>query len=85
MVVYVEVPDKSRGKRKKKVHIEYQVAGYIPVEERLKARIGMTEIMPIPEDLRITILPAGGDLLPVFYKSLFILSKAHFSKRETCA
>ena len=35
--VYVEAPDKSSGKRKQKVHIEYDLVGYIPVDELLKA------------------------------------------------
>ena len=35
--VYVEAPDKSSGKRRKKVHIEYDLVGYIPVDELLKA------------------------------------------------
>ena len=35
--VYVEVPDKSSGKRKQRVHIEYDLVGYIPVDELIKA------------------------------------------------
>ena len=35
--VYVDAPDKSSGKRKQKVHIEYDFVGYIPVDELLKA------------------------------------------------
>lgn len=35
--VYVEAPDKSNGKRKQKVHIEYDLVGYIPVDELIKA------------------------------------------------
>lgn len=35
--VYVEAPDKSSGKRRQKVHIEYDLVGYIPVDELLKA------------------------------------------------
>ena len=35
--VYVEAPDKSSGKRKQKVHIEYDLVGYIPVHELIKA------------------------------------------------
>ena len=35
--VYVEAPDKSSGKRKQRVHIEYDLVGYIPVDELLKA------------------------------------------------
>ena len=34
--VYVEAPDKSSGKRKQKVHIEYDLVGYIPVDELIK-------------------------------------------------
>ena len=34
--VYVDAPDKSSGKRRQKVHIEYDL-GYIPVDELLKA------------------------------------------------
>ena len=30
-------PDKSSGKRKQKVHIEYDLVGYIPVDELIKA------------------------------------------------
>ena len=36
--VYVEASDKSGGKRRQKVHIEYDPAGYIPVDELLKAK-----------------------------------------------
>ena len=35
--VYVEAPDKSSGKRKQRVHIEYNLVGYIPVDELIKA------------------------------------------------
>lgn len=35
--VYVEAPDKSNGKRKQRVHIEYDLVGYIPVDELIKA------------------------------------------------
>ncbi len=35
--VYVEAPDKSSGKRKQRVHIEYDLVGYIPVDELVKA------------------------------------------------
>ena len=35
--VYVEAPDKSSGKRKQKVHIEYDLVGYIHVDELTKA------------------------------------------------
>jgi len=33
----VEAPDKSNGKRKQKVHIEYDLDGYTPVDELIKA------------------------------------------------
>ncbi|WP_343256317.1 recombinase family protein [Ligaoa zhengdingensis] len=35
--IYVEAPDKSSGKRKQKAHIEYDLVGYIPVNELMKA------------------------------------------------
>lgn len=35
--VFVEAPDKSSGKRKQKVHIEYDLVGFIPVDELIKA------------------------------------------------
>jgi len=34
---HVDAPDKSSGKRRQKVHIEYDLVGYIPVDELLKA------------------------------------------------
>ena len=34
---YVEAPNKSSGKRRQKVYIEYDLVGYIPVDELLKA------------------------------------------------
>ena len=37
MAVYVDAPGKSSGKRRQKVHIEYDLVGYIPVDELLKA------------------------------------------------
>ena len=42
------VHDKSSGKRKQKVHFEYGLVGFIPVDAD-KSRTGMTEIMPVPE------------------------------------
>ncbi len=48
--VYVDAPDKSSGKRRQKVHIEYDLVGYIPVDELLSGT-GMTEIMPVPRNL----------------------------------
>ena len=35
--VYVEAPDKSSGTRKQGIHIEYDLVGYIPVDELIKA------------------------------------------------
>ena len=35
--VYVDASDKSSGKHRQKVHIEYDLVGYIPVDELLKA------------------------------------------------
>ena len=35
--IYVESPDKSSGKRKQKAHIEYDLVGFIPVDELMKA------------------------------------------------
>ena len=35
--VYVDAPDKSSGKRRQKIHIGYDLVGYIPVDELLKA------------------------------------------------
>ncbi len=35
--IYVEAPDKSSGKRKQKAHIEYDLVGFIPVDELIKA------------------------------------------------
>ncbi len=36
--IYVEAPDKSSGKRKQKAHIEYDLVGFIPVDELMKAK-----------------------------------------------
>ena len=33
----MDAPDKSSGKRRPKVQIEYDLVGYIPVDELLKA------------------------------------------------
>lgn len=35
--IYVEAPDKSSGKRKQKIHISYDLIGFIPVDVLLKA------------------------------------------------
>lgn len=35
--VYVEAPDKSSGKRKQGIHVEYDLVGFIPVGELMKA------------------------------------------------
>ena len=35
--VYVEAPDKSSGKRKQKIHISYDLIGFIPVDVQTKA------------------------------------------------
>ena len=37
VTIIVDAPDKSSGKRRQKVHIEYDLVGYIPVDELLKA------------------------------------------------
>ena len=34
--VYAEAPDKSSGKRKQKIHISYDLIGFIPVDVLLK-------------------------------------------------
>ena len=34
--VYVEAPDKSSGKRTQKIHISYDLIGFIPVDTLLK-------------------------------------------------
>ena len=34
--IYVEAPDKSSGKRRQKIHIEYDGIGFIPLEELAK-------------------------------------------------
>ena len=34
--VYVEAPDKSSGKRKQKIHISYDLIGFIPVDALLQ-------------------------------------------------
>ena len=36
--VYVEAPDKSSGKRKQRIHIVYDLIGFIPVEELMSAK-----------------------------------------------
>jgi len=33
----IDMRDKSCGKRKQKVHIEYDLVGFIPVDELIKA------------------------------------------------
>lgn len=35
--IYVEAPDKSSGKRKQGIHVEYDLVGFIPVDELMKA------------------------------------------------
>lgn len=34
--IYVGVPDKSSGKRRQSVHIEYDLVGFIPLDELIK-------------------------------------------------
>ena len=34
--IHVEAPDKTRGKRRRKIHIEYDGIGFIPLEELAK-------------------------------------------------
>ena len=36
--IYVEAPDKSSGKRRQKIHIEYDGIGFIPLEELAKKK-----------------------------------------------
>ena len=36
--LYVEASDKSSGKHKQRIHIEYDLVGYIPVDEPIKAK-----------------------------------------------
>ena len=56
--IYVEAPDKSSGKRKQKAHIEYDLVGFIPVDDLMKSRKGMTEIIPFPQKCYFTVLRA---------------------------
>ena len=35
--IYVKAPNKSSGKRKQKAHIEYDLVGFIPIDELMKA------------------------------------------------
>ena len=35
--IYVETPDKSSGKRKQKIRIQYDLIGFIPINELLQA------------------------------------------------
>lgn len=35
--IYVETPEKSRGKRRQSIHIKYDRLGFIPLDELLKA------------------------------------------------
>ena len=39
--IYVEAPDKSSGKRKQKIHISYDLIGFIPVDVLLKADLAL--------------------------------------------
>ncbi|MFQ7044402.1 MAG: DUF4368 domain-containing protein, partial [Christensenellales bacterium] len=70
--VYVDAPDKSSGKRRQKVHIEYDLVGYIPVGA--SSGTGMTEIMPVPRNLIYCL--TSRELLPSFvvisYSSMFL-------------
>ncbi|MCL2057108.1 MAG: DUF4368 domain-containing protein, partial [Oscillospiraceae bacterium] len=34
--VYVEAPDKSSGKRRQKIHISYDLIGFIPLDTLMK-------------------------------------------------
>ena len=63
--VYVEAPNKSSGKRRQKVYIEYDLVGYIPVDELLKEEQAWPEIMPVPRNLKFTVLPAGRVVAPL--------------------
>ena len=40
----MDAPDKSSGKRRLKVYIEYDLVGYIPVDELLKAEQALSLI-----------------------------------------
>ncbi len=37
--IYVDAPDKSNGKRVQKIHIKYDLIGYIPVDEMMKVQM----------------------------------------------
>ena len=37
--IYVEAPDRSSGKRVQRIHIKYDLVGFIPVDEMLKAQM----------------------------------------------
>ncbi len=72
--VYVKTHDKSGGKRKQKVHIEYDLVGYIPVDELIKSRTGMISVMPVPRNSHNTILQ------PPSISSDFIHSPLHLKQ-----
>ena len=36
--IYVEAPDRSSGHRVQRIHIKYDLVGYIPVDEMIAAR-----------------------------------------------
>lgn len=37
--IYVEAPDKSSGHRVQRIHIKYDLVGYIPVDEMIEAKM----------------------------------------------
>ena len=37
--IYVEAPDRSSGHRVQRIHIKYDLVGYIPVDEMIEAKM----------------------------------------------
>ncbi|MFQ6975823.1 MAG: DUF4368 domain-containing protein [Oscillibacter sp.] len=76
--VYVDAPDKSSGKRRQKVHIEYDLVGYIPVDELLK-RNRHDRDHACSKNFDFTVLPAGS------FGCLFLLQSSLFSSCVSCS
>ncbi len=44
--IYVDAPDKSSGKRRQHIHIQYDGLGFIPLNELLAQEKGVTKATP---------------------------------------
>ena len=72
--IYVGAPDKSSGKRRQSIHIEYDLIGFIPLNELMKQETAWPmPCRPCKDDktiLRVAALPSAPAVSAVLFQSI---------------